>query len=54
MKNFELAYIRRMAKNYRIWFPDTTIHRAVHQAVIAYELYRETEVEIMYETDQRT
>jgi len=54
LKSFERAFIKRMAKNYREWYPDTTIRRAIHEAVIAYELYRETEVEIMYETDQRT
>jgi hypothetical protein len=41
--------IRRMAKMYREWYPDVTIRRAIHEALISYELYKETEVEIMDE-----
>lgn len=52
--NIERAFIRRMAKNYRLWYPDTSIRKAIHQAVIAYELYRESEVEIMDDEYQRT
>jgi len=43
----DYRYIRRMAKMYRLWYPDVTIRRAIHEALISYELYKETEVEIM-------
>ena len=41
-----------MAKQYREWYPDVTIRRAIHEALVSYELYKETEVELMFEEYQ--
>jgi hypothetical protein len=49
MGRIERAFIKRMAKNYRLWYPDATIRRAVHEAQIAYEMYREAEIKMMDE-----
>ena len=53
MNKFERAFLRRMAKSYREWYPDVTIRKAIHEALVAYELYRETEVDMMYEEYKR-
>jgi len=49
MGRIERAFIKRMAKTYRVWHPDSTIRRAIHEATVAYELYREAEIEMMDE-----
>ena len=53
IKKFEQAYIRRMARMYRDFHNDMSIRAAVHKAYEAYEIYREAEVDIMYETSIR-
>lgn len=42
-----------MAKLYRDWKPDTTIVKAIHEAQIAYELYREAEIKQMDDENER-
>ena len=54
IKKFEQSYIRRMARMYRDFHNDMSIRAAVHKAYEAYEIYRETEVEMMYEESKRT
>lgn len=49
LKKFEQAYIRRMAKMYKNYHPTLTFKQAVYQAYEAYQIYRDTEVEMMYE-----
>ena len=53
LKTIEQMYIRKMAKLYRAWKPETSIGMAIHQAQLAYEMYREAEVEMMDEEYQR-
>lgn len=53
IKSLEQAYIRRMAKIYRTMRPETPIYRAIYQAQLAYEMYREAEVEMMDEQYKR-
>ena len=43
--NYKLAQIHEMAKMYRE-FRDYSIHRAVHEAAVAYELFRDAEMEV--------
>ena len=43
--NYRLAQIRIMAKAIRE-YKDLPIRHAVHEAVVAYELYKEAEIEI--------
>ena len=40
---YKYSLVRIMAKMYREWYPDVTIRRAIHEALIAYELYKESE-----------
>jgi len=42
-KLYKYSLVRIMAKMYREWYPDVTIRRAIHEALIAYELYKESE-----------
>jgi hypothetical protein len=49
LKKFEQIYIRRMAKMYRQYHPNMSLRQAIQKAYEAYEIYRETEVEMMYE-----
>lgn len=49
LKKFEQAYIKRMARLYKEYHPSMTLKQAIHQAYEAYEIYRDTEVEMMYE-----
>lgn len=49
LKKFEQAYIKRMAKLYKENHPNITIRQAIHKAYEAYDIYRDTEVEMMYE-----
>ena len=44
--NYKLAQIREMAKMYRD-FRGYEIRKAVHEANIAYELFRDAEFEVM-------
>jgi hypothetical protein len=55
LKKFEQLYIRRMARMYRKYHISLTIRQAVLKAYEAYEIYREAELEMMYEeqTDKR-
>ena len=52
LKKFEQVYIRRMAKAYRD-IHNVSIRQAIHKAYEAYEIYREVEIEMMYEQDTR-
>lgn len=49
IKKFEQAYIRRMARMYREYHLNMSIRQAVHKAYEAYEIYREAEVDMMYD-----
>jgi hypothetical protein len=53
LKSFEQKYVRKMARFYRKTWPEPTIHKAVSQAIMAYEIYREAEVEMMYEEQMK-
>jgi len=52
LKKVELAYIRRMAKMYER-FDDLPRRAAIFQAYKSYEFYKEAEVEINDEQQQR-
>ena len=54
IKKFEQFYIKRMAKMYRDYHLELSIRHAIFKAVEAYEIYREAEVEIMYEESKRS
>lgn len=47
--NLKFRQIRKMAEQYRTWYPDATLRRAVNEANVAYELYREAEAELTLE-----
>lgn len=49
MMNFQFRQIRKMAEAYREQNPDVTLHRAVHEANKAYELFKEAEAEVTLE-----
>jgi len=52
LKRAELAYIRRMAKMYER-FDDLSRRAAIYQAYKSYEFYKEAEMEINDEQQQR-
>ena len=53
LKQIELAYIRRIAKMY-VRINDLPIRQAVFEAYKAYDYFKEAELEIMYEEQERT
>ncbi len=53
LKKVELAYIRRMAKMYER-FDDLPRRAAIFQAYKSYEFYKEAELEINDEQQQRS
>lgn len=53
LKQIELAYIRRIAKMY-VRINDLPIRKAVFEAYKAYDYFKEAELEIMYEEQERT
>ena len=38
--------VKRMATQYRAWYPDVTIKRAVHEAYVALDLYQQIDLDI--------
>lgn len=53
LKQVELAYIRKIAKMY-VRINDLPIRKAVFEAYKAYDYFKEAELEIMYEEQERT
>jgi hypothetical protein len=45
--------VKRIAKQYRDIYPDTTIRRSVLHAVVSYELYTEASLEIYDEVMEK-